>query len=139
MMARYSFKRTERLTGKKDIEQLFLSDNYFKIKPFKIFWQIADKKLANSKSRLLISVPKKVQKLSVNRNLIKRRIRESYRINKELFIDFLSENNIVVQWGVIYLSAEILPYKVIETQMILTLQQIIKAVEAEIDNDKNDK
>ncbi len=128
-MARYSFKKTERLTGKKNIEQLFLTGNHFKIKPFKILWQIVDKENVSSGSRLLISVPKKVHKLSVDRNLIKRRIRESYRINKEPFINFLSENNITVHWGVIYLSAEILPYKLIETQMILTLQQIIKATE----------
>ncbi len=137
MMARYSFKKTERLTGKKNIEQLFLTGNYFKQDSFKILWQIVDKDLGNSRSRLLISVPKKVQKLSVNRNLIKRRIRESYRINKKPFIDFLSENNIVVQWGVIYLSAEILSCKVIEKQMILTLQQIIKAIETKINNGEN--
>jgi len=138
MMARYSLKKIERLTGKKNIEQLFLTGNHFKIKSFKIFWQIADENTEDSRSHLLISIPKKVQKLSVNRNLIKRRIRESYRINKEPFIDFLSENNIVVHWGVIYLSAEILSYKVIETQMILTLRQIIKAIEVNINNGEND-
>jgi len=138
MMACYSLKKTERLTGKKNIEQLFLTGNHFKIESFKILWQITDEDAADSSSHLLISLPKKVQKLSVNRNLIKRRIRESYRINKEPFIDFLSENNIVVHWGVIYLSAKILSYKLIETQMILTLQQIIKAIETKINNGEND-
>ncbi len=129
-MARYTFKKTERLTGKKNIEQLFHSNNFLRISPFKVYWQIAEKKPAESYSRLLISVPKKLHKTSVNRNLLKRRIRESYRTNKEPFVDFLVKNNITVHWGVIYLTAEILPFQTIEKKMILILQQLIQILES---------
>ncbi len=138
-MARYTFKKSERLTGKKNIEQLFFSDNILKINPFKIFWQIVEKEPMDSRSRLLISVPKKIHKTSVDRNLIKRRIRESYRINKEPFVDFLTKNNIAVHWGVIYLTAEILPFQTIEKKMILTLQKLIQAIETKKVNGENDK
>lgn len=128
-MARYSFKKNERLTGKKNISHLFLSGNFFRIKPFKVFWKIVDKDSVGSRSRLLISVPKKIQKTSVSRNLLKRRIRESYRTNKEQYLDFITKNNISIYWGVVYLSAEILSSQIIEEKMILTLQQLIKEIE----------
>ena len=128
MMARYSFKKTERLTGKKNIEQLFLSDESFRIKPFKVFWQIVEPQQTTAGSRVLISVPKKIHKKSVVRNLIKRRIRESYRLNKKTLIDFLKQNNIVIHWGVIYLTDEILSYREIEEKLLLILQQLTHSI-----------
>jgi len=127
-MARYSFKKTERLTGKKNIEQLFLSDESFRIKPFKVFWQIVEPQQTTAGSRVLISVPKKIHKKSVVRNLIKRRIRESYRLNKKTLIDFLKQNNIVIHWGVIYLTDEILSYREIEEKLLLILQQLTHSI-----------
>ena len=54
-------------------------------------------------SRILVSVPKRFFKRAVKRNLLKRRIRESYRLQKELL-------QVPVDIAFIYQAREVLPY-----------------------------
>lgn len=67
--------KKERLHGKKDIESLLVKGRYGSYGGFRYRYS------ANSMeySRILISVPKKSFKRAVRRNLLKRRIRESWR------------------------------------------------------------
>ena len=68
-------------------------------------------------SRIVVSVPKRSFKRAVKRNLLKRRIRESYRRQKALLgpgVDILF----------IYTSAEVLPYEVIYADMTSLLQTV---------------
>ena len=68
-------------------------------------------------SRMVVSVPKRSFKRAVKRNLLKRRIRESYRRQKALLgsgVDILF----------IYTSAEVLPYEVIYAHMTSLLQTV---------------
>ena len=58
--------------------------------------------------RVLVSVSKRYHKRAVVRNLLKRRIREAYRLNKQP----LEGRNLSI--GLLYLSNDILEYKVIE-------------------------
>ncbi len=64
------------------------------------------KNTGEEQNRIMISVPKKLFKRAVKRNLLKRRIRESYRIQK---------HNIIADSGVdvlfMYNSKEILSYR----------------------------
>lgn len=68
-------------------------------------------------SRIVVSVPKRSFKRAVKRNLLKRRIRESYRRQKALLgpgVDILF----------IYTSTEVLPYEVIYADMASLLQGV---------------
>ena len=58
-------------------------------------------------SRILVSVPKRFFKRAVKRNLLKRRIRESYRLQKDLLpvpvdIAFLYQDRAVLPFSDIY-------------------------------------
>ena len=68
-------------------------------------------------SRIVVSVPKRLFKRAVKRNLLKRRIREAYRHQKDLLsapVDILF----------IYTAPEVLPYEVIYADMTAILQKI---------------
>ena len=68
-------------------------------------------------SRIVVSVPKRLFKRAVKRNLLKRRIREAYRHQKDLVsapVDILF----------IYTAPEVLPYEVIYADMTAVLQKI---------------
>ncbi len=121
-MTSYSFTKQEKLKGKKEIDELFKSSNVFKNKLFRIVYNtnISDV----SEVKILISIPKKNIKLAVKRNLIKRRVSESYRKNKLSLREFVTKSNISLHFAVIYLSSEILPYNIIEENVIDVIQRL---------------
>lgn len=79
-------------------------------------------------NKILISVPKKNFKRAVKRNLLKRRIRESYRKNKELL---KLPPNTNVNFMVVYVSKDLLEYSYIERKFKEVLEKISK--EANLD------
>lgn len=81
-------------------------------------------------SRIVVSVPKRSFKRAVKRNLLKRRIRESYRRQKALLgpgVDILF----------IYTSVEVLPYEVIYADMA-SLLHAVSARGMQIVNNQSD-
>ena len=75
-----TFSKEERITHKRDIEKLFISGKKINMFPFDVRYYSGKERSLN---KILISVSKKNIKSAVKRNLIKRRIRESYRLNKQ--------------------------------------------------------
>ena len=74
-------------------------------------------------SRIVVSVPKRHFKRAVKRNLLKRRLREAYRHQKDLLgpsVDVLF----------IYTSTEVLPYETIYADMTAVLTAIRHALGA---------
>ena len=74
-------------------------------------------------SRILVSVPKRYFKRAVKRNLLKRRIRESYRLQKELLPAGMDI-------AFIYVSREVLPFEDIYSSMTAVLTAIAGQVNA---------
>jgi ribonuclease P protein component len=77
-------------------------------------------------AQLLISVPKLNLRKAVQRNKIKRRIREAYRLNKGILYDDLMERQQQMALCIIYTSKEILPSSLIREKIILLLQRLRK-------------
>lgn len=94
----FTFKKAEKLCSIKDIELLYKQGSSKTFYPLKIFWR-ENKFESKYPARVLITVPKRLYKRAVDRNLMKRRIREAYRhakpnfytelLNKELQLDVL--------------------------------------------------
>ncbi|MFC2114094.1 ribonuclease P protein component [Bacteroidota bacterium] len=91
---RYTFKKAERLCSKKVIERLIHGSHTQKLVkyPFIFIWQEHPKKI-DYPAQILINVSKKYSKKAVERNRIKRQIREIYRFRKHiLYSDLLVKN-----------------------------------------------
>jgi ribonuclease P protein component len=124
MATMYTFKKEERLCNKRLIDKLFHNGSSFLCYPFKASW------LFNSEPQLfpaqiLFSVSKKRYKHAVDRNLIKRCMRESYRLHKQQCLYNLlvaADKTIVLSVG--YIGKEIVPYSVIEKKMLKMLSQL---------------
>ena len=71
--------KRERLSGRKNIGQLLESGQWGFAGSLKYCWAPG----AENFSRILVSVPQKIFKRAVKRNLLKRRIREAFRLNKK--------------------------------------------------------
>ena len=78
----YTFRKEERLCSRKYLDLLFKNGSSFLLYPFRVSYLFVDEP-ADVKAQVVINVPKKRYKRAVDRNLLKRRIREAYRLNKE--------------------------------------------------------
>ena len=118
----FGFLKKQHISSKKDIDLLFNEGKSFTIYPFKILYRHLDTE--DCCLKLGISVPKKKHKKAVDRNLLKRRIREAYRKNNVELKKQLNEKGINLHLFLIYLSSEKLPYSQIEDKIILLLQRL---------------
>lgn len=107
----YKFRKEERLSSKKIIQELFDNGSSFYLYPFKVVYTLQpDKSLPN---QVLFSVPKRNFKKAVDRNRIKRQLREAYRLNKSL----LPDSDVKFCIGYIYTSKEKIPSKKLVEQL----------------------
>lgn len=78
------FPKTEKLKSAKTIETLFLEGKTLSRFPIKVFFL---PKVSLETHRAAFAVPKRNFKSAVERNLVKRRLREAYRLNKHLLAE----------------------------------------------------
>jgi hypothetical protein len=86
--------------------------------------QLANNAFFIHPAKLLVSVPRKNFKKAVDRNRIKRLVKESYRKNKSAFYSFLEGRGEFCLLAFIYTAREILPGHEIENKIVITLQKL---------------
>ncbi len=109
----FSLKKHEILRSKKTIRELFENGSSFFLYPFKVYY------LPNPESQnnqVLFSVSKRNFKKAVERNLLRRRIREAYRLNKKTLVSDQKES-LSLYIALIYISKLKLPYRDIENKL----------------------
>jgi len=130
---RFTFKKEERLSRKKLIDELFKSGSSFYLTPFKIiFTPLAPLNLPEGETssqqsypaQVLITVSTKNFKRAVDRNKIKRLIREVYRMNKHVLYDSLKKKNIQLIFAILYNSKTIEPFDFIQQKLIAVLNKL---------------
>lgn len=95
-MKNFSLSRNERVRKKKDFEQiyssskiLFSSDHLLKANCS------ISSELADFRVRIAVAISKKAGK-AVWRNRVKRLIKESYRLNKQIIYDILNDKSVTI-------------------------------------------
>ncbi len=120
-----TFTKAERLSGKTALDRLFQTGKSFNSFPFKVVWkEVSADNIPPV--QVVISVPKRIFKRAVDRNLLKRRTREAYRKNKAALYNALGDKK--VHLLLVYTSKTILEYKEIEDKIIIVLQRLNKTV-----------
>ena len=116
-----TFKKDERLCSVKVIDTLFdrknsANEGVFSY-PMRVVFQPKESTDTDSTTQVLFSVPKRQFKHAVDRNLIRRRMREAYRLNKSML-------NAHFNIAFIYIGKTIEEYKAIEKGMKSALKKI---------------
>ena len=121
----FKFPKKQKLCGEKVIERLFANGKSISEKPFRAIWNF-EKNNDQVFVKSLIVVSKKRLKLAVDRNVVKRRIKEAYRLQKKQLEYFLESTNQQLNLAIIYQEEEILDYKTLEEKINLLLSRLIK-------------
>jgi ribonuclease P protein component len=131
---RYTLGKNERLKSRKLLEELFNSGESFSIFPLKIYFLLNQsatenaeiKKLNPSAIQFGVGVGKKNFKRAVDRNRIKRLIREVYRVRKNLIADILREKEWHLKIFILYVGKEMPDYLLIEEKVLVVLEKMQK-------------
>ncbi len=120
----FSLSKSERLKSKKDIDTLFLSGKAFFVFPFKVFYRLIENEVVTEPLLFGITVPKKIFRRAVDRNSIKRKVREIYRVNKPELKKSLSEQHKTLHLMLVYVDKTNMPSKEMEPLLINVLKKV---------------
>ena len=122
-----TFKKEERIVSNLLIETLFEKGNSHSLTayPLRAIYHKTEHREGCAPVQLLISVPKKRFKHAVDRNRVKRQIREAYRLNKGLLDGTVAEGQMLLI-AIIWLSDKHFDTKEIEKKVISLLKQIAR-------------
>ena len=119
----FHFPKNQKLCNEKAIERLFENGKSLTEKPFRIIYNI-DNNNEDVFLKALIVVPKKRVRLASDRNVIKRRLKEAYRLQKSELEKYLKSKNYQINLAIIYQKHKILDFKLIEEKIKLLLSRL---------------
>ncbi len=88
-----TFTKRERMVSRKLMETLFAkgSSRSLSVFPLRVVYRLVEPDEKKDSVQVLISVSKRHFKRAVKRNRVKRQIREAYRLNKQILLEPLAE------------------------------------------------
>jgi len=113
-MTSFRFGKDERLCSQKLIGELFLSGNTFLCYPLKVVWKVELMETTHP-AQVVFSVPKRLFKRAHDRNLLKRQMRETYRVKKHELYELLDSNGKKIAFMLVYIAKEKVEFKQLET------------------------
>ena len=123
MIKERGFSKQERICNRDDFKLLFSDGKSFFSYPFRcVFYENPSDELL---VRIAISVSKKKFKLAVDRNRIKRLIREAYRLEKQYL--YKHSTPTALNMLIIYTENKILDYKHIRNGMRGLMKKMVEA------------
>lgn len=125
----FTFNKKERLKKRKEIDALFNSGKKLKENPVVLFWneRLEDDDIP---FKMAFSVSQKLVKSAVNRNRIKRQMREIYRLHKNDFFEALQNGPKKYAGMLIYTSTVMPEYANLKEKIILILERYIENIKS---------
>ena len=125
-MLNFSFKRGERLKSRKVIDRLFREGKSFGQYPLRVVWCTVEVPLSGSPIQFAVTVPKRKFPKAVQRNRIKRQLREAYRQKKHFLYEGLKGVEVQIAFMIIYTGKETPSSLSVEKAMDKIIKRLLK-------------
>ncbi|MEJ6753659.1 MAG: ribonuclease P protein component [Flavobacteriales bacterium] len=123
----FEFPKNQKLCSETVIKEMFSSGKSFTTSGLRLVWKLDNNKDGVAVKSIIV-VPKKKIRLAVKRNIIRRRLKEAYRLNKIELENMLKNKQLQLSIAVIYQKGKILPYKTVEEEIKLILERLSKEI-----------
>lgn len=123
-----TFGKNEKLKSRKAFDELFSDGKTFVSHPIRFVYKVKPKE--DYDIRVGVSVSKKKFKHAVDRNLLKRRAKEAYRLNK---LTILPSPDYSIDLVMIYTSSKPQSFEVIEKSVNVLLEKLNEAIQTKKD------
>lgn len=122
---RFTLSKDERICSKKLINELF-TGNGRSMTAFPLRVVFMKRTIVDDQPRaaMLVSVPKRYFKHAVDRNRVKRQVREAFRRNKSIITQNLTDDHEAVAMAFVWLTDEKFPSSEVENRMVRLLTRI---------------
>ncbi|SIT94912.1 ribonuclease P protein component [Pontibacter indicus] len=118
----HTFSKEERLCSKRLISLLFSKGSSFNLYPLRFVYHTPDES-TDASTQLVISVSKRHFKRAVDRNRLKRQIREAYRLNKHFLTQHQGKAPRLL--AIIYIGKEKKSFDTIQKKLISGLERCL--------------
>ena len=115
----FSLSRTERLRGKSRIDRLFAEGRGVLVYPFRCVFLVNGQ---TDNVAVMFSVPKKRFKRAVKRNLVRRRMKEAYRLNKRKIVAAAGGRGL--DMSLMYIGNEVFEFGFMQGRLSLLLDKV---------------
>lgn len=120
-----SFPKSEKLCGKLIVDQLYKQGKRFVVWPLRVSYIVSP----DNANRILIWAPKSLFRHAVDRNRLRRQMREAYRLNKEM----LSHSDTRYHIAFNYIDKNMQDYQVISKAMKKALKKLSQVTDEKVD------
>lgn len=126
---RFTLSKEEHICSKKLINELF-TGNGRSMTAFPLRVVFMKRTIVDDQPRaaMLVSVPKRYFKHAVDRNRVKRQVREAFRRNKSIITQNLTDDHEAVAMAFVWLTNEKFPSSEVENRMVRLLTRISESL-----------
>ena len=123
----FEFPKKQKLCSETVIKEMFSNGKSFTTSAVRLVWK-EDNNEDEVNVKSIIVVPKKKIRLATKRNIIRRRMKEIYRLHKIDLENMLKGKKLQLSIAMIYQKENILSYKTMEDEIKLILERLIKEI-----------
>lgn len=124
-MMGYGFPKHNKLCGQMRIAQLYKEGKRFVVWPLRVTYMPISDQSSTASNQILVWAPKSLFKCAVQRNRMRRLMREAYRLNQDILCDQPSAGSQPHYWIAFnYMDKDEQPYTIIEKAVCKALRKV---------------
>jgi len=134
MAKTFTYNKKEKLKSRKQLDALFSKGRTFLLFPVKVFYMLPEAPLDNI-VKAGVGASSRQFKKAVQRNRIKRLLREAYRLNKQPLHQFLQTHNRQLVVFLLYVDKQMPQNNIIQAKMPVILERLMSELSKQFNNE----